>query len=137
MAHSYLEFRGRSQHFNDLDIRALVHCALDVRQHVGTDAALPSSIDKMLEEWREQLAIAAPGCWDLGFDMFLPSESDVEALLELLDMVEDKVKSFGEVVPGAYLNELEQSEIIEYYDRPTERMIDVVSKVRDLLSARD
>ena len=102
MAHSYVEFDNHRQLMHDIENVCVVSVVLDV---VGDGrTSLTESIRGLLESWRRLLDPYIAGCLDLQLDNFVRSDADQSCLRELLRNARDRLHSFGDIIPGEYLN---------------------------------
>jgi hypothetical protein len=111
----------------------VVACVLDVRRGLDSFTHVPANVDLLLEWWDRMWRESPVGCMVPKLDEHLQSPEDVRFLIFLLDRAEMKLRAFGEIVPGEYFNDLLQSEMIKFGDRPIAGVLQLFDKFRSLL----
>jgi hypothetical protein len=134
MAHSYIDFRGRYLHVNDMDLIAIVHLLLFERNRFGDSDLLPSGLAALMKEWESLLDVSGPGCLDLNLDDYINDDQTIDALVSAITRVESELKRFGDTIPGNHLNKLTNSSVIKYEDRPTAGLLALLSSLSELLT---
>jgi hypothetical protein len=134
MGHSFLKFRGRHEHFRDLDIAIFVRTLLRCVRHDARGRTFLPELDSMFHHWTTPDAFPGPGCIDLALDEFLTTETAVRELLDLIGEAEDRLQDFQDVVPSAWLNAVESPDGPDFVDLPVMRVLAPLKRFRSLLT---
>ncbi len=101
MAHSIQVFDDRAEIFNDSDLLALV-CLLGLELDSSGDS-YPAAAS-VVARWQSALAGYGPGTIELGLGGIVASAEEREELVQLLELVDRRVGSYGDTVPALLLN---------------------------------
>jgi hypothetical protein len=137
MGHSYVKFRDRVQMMNDMEVIIAVHVILDVTRKTPTSPAprVTENIKNLLDSWEHLIDVYGPGMVGFNFSEFMQADEDRDCLLSLIDISRRRLQQFGAVVPAAYLNRVvDASAILEFEDRPIEKVFAAFDKFTQLLS---
>jgi len=105
---------------------------LDARKRIQEGHEVPVLIDDLLTYWQSISDSCGPGCIDLKLDEYLSDERSVRCFLQLLDMVEKKIGTFGDMIPGEYLTSLVGSPATVFVDMPAKDVHAILNSVRSL-----
>jgi hypothetical protein len=115
MAHSFIEFKGKSYIINDLDIIILVALIIDFVDNRNTKK-VDNRIHDMLDYWRTLIEVSGPGCYDLKLDDYLNDNLSLAAFKQLVNDLARDLDRFGVAINGAHLNNLIDTDLYHYSD---------------------
>ena len=133
MAHSFLEYQGRSLLLHDHDI--LVVTAVVARVAERDEAEFPEAVRRGLAWWRLIGDACFPGALEPKLDEYFGDERSARVLVQLLDRATEHLQGFGAVVPGGRLTELLGENGPECFDRDTKDILLPFARERDFVTA--
>jgi len=129
MAYSGQEFREKYTSIEDADIIAVVMIAEQM-------SGLSKKASELVTDWLHQMQVSGPGTIDLKLDDHLHSDDDVNDFLGLLNLVRNKIRAYGDVIPANVLNERAGSVAmgITFVDYQSQLIMSVLDKLEALVT---
>ncbi|WP_145458743.1 hypothetical protein [Gimesia panareensis] len=96
---------------------------------------ITTNVDQLLESWSStDNVFIGPGCYQLEIDKYIQNERDIRSLLLLIDILEDKIKEFGEKVPAEFVNKIANFGTDIFFDQHKSQMLEALHKFKILLT---
>lgn len=130
MAHSYLDFRGNYVHLRDEHIYWLVSWLMEARE----SSENVTTLEEFFIWCESDEAMAGPGCIELSLDHFLNGNDAVRAFLELLELVDVRLRDCGRVVSADTLNRSVRGSRFVFQSQNVDVLQKVAADVRELVT---
>lgn len=127
MANSYIDYCGRSARVNDQILTIIVGFIADIaRKESGVDQKTVNLVDS----WHFETLHSGPGLISLDMSGFWETAVGAKVLQHLLDQCEKRLLSFGDVIPGESLGQLNKSGQIDFVDTRVDVVLPELQKLR-------
>ena len=130
MAHSIQTVLTRQELFDDLDL--IVVMQLMLREFERNKRTF-SGIEQVVLGWRQELTTSGPGTIDLRLDQALDHEEGIGEMARLIDVAQQGLSRFGDVIPAQILNTEYETPSVLFYDFATVRVVETLNKIRRLI----
>ncbi len=129
MGHDFIEYEGRFEHFNDMDIWVLRHFLIEEARSMylsDQDDEVLRDLCRYFERWDW----LGPGVW---------GQEKRRALLEdVLARAARRIEGFGDVIPLEYLKSHVDTPVAYHTDaEPTDRLVRQIKRISRMLLVGD
>jgi len=130
MAHSFINFRAQSSMFRDADVFLIS----GLLRSAGKNELTPE-LRPVIDTWFFGYDEFPSGAIDLQLDAHLTSQVAYESIIHSIDAVVNTLNAQGSTLSGEWLSEvLNDGEAVEYKDRLTVEVIEIINKFKSLLA---
>jgi hypothetical protein len=139
MGHDFIEYEGRFEHFNDMDIWVLRHFLIEEARSMCLSSQDDEAI-RHLCQYFEDWDWLGPGDW-LGLDLSesVSGQEKRRALLEdVLNRAARRIEGFGDAIPLEYLKSHVDTPVAYQTDaEPTDRLVPPIRRISRMLLVGD